>query len=264
MGLRNKVPAGPYTPETHPQTRMPSLQVGSLYIMISVPLPVYLGRQKHSYPTAVPSSPGFPHSTYELDVTSGAYPEEFHWDLYLHTSSTPDGGSGIIYRLRNTGTRPPTYEYDRIPTFRVLTHAQLVGLVRVVSVPRSVVPHLTRYLEWMTEDTAKIAQRSFVWATMAYYRTRLHLAKAMGIRDHTFNQFDISRFTSELLSFAYGEVPGVLLGAETGPRPVIDSWMGAAIEFLEDDDVLATRRKRDELMRLQKERFGAVSACWYQ
>ncbi|KAF9876644.1 hypothetical protein CkaCkLH20_06052 [Colletotrichum karsti] len=267
MASKSTTPATPYSPKTHPQIPLDALEVGSLYIMISVPLPIYIGRQEHTYPAALPSDPAYPFSTYELGVSSGSYPEEFHWDLYWHTSdfpsSDPSSGSGIIYRLRSLTTQPPTYAYDRVPTLRVRTHAQLVGLVRVVSVPRAFIQHMTRYLDWMTAESARVAERSFVWAVMAYYRARAHLAKGSGVRDHTFHKFDISRFTAEVLSFAYAEVPRVL-GGDVGPKKVVAAWLGIMVGFLEDEDVDATRRRRDELVRRQREEVGAVSACWYR
>ncbi|WYZ42684.1 hypothetical protein EsH8_VI_000383 [Colletotrichum jinshuiense] len=230
MATKMKVLAAPYSPLTHPPIDMDKLEVGSLYIMISVPLPIYLGRKKHTYATAVPEDSDFPFCTYEAMVSEGLSAEEFHWDLYWHisdsapTSPDGDGGCGVIYRLRQLRIFPPTHAYDRVDVIRVRSHAQLVGLVRVLKVPTAVIPHLTRYLDWMTKEFARVAQRSYVWASMAYYRTRCHLLKGNGVRDHTFNQFDISRFTAEMLSFAYKEVPSALeLDGAAAPRPVVMS-----------------------------------------
>ncbi|KAL0936291.1 uncharacterized protein CTRU02_208506 [Colletotrichum truncatum] len=273
-----RIPPGPYSPSTHPHIPMENLQVGCLYLMISVPLRIYIGRKQHTYSTDLPSGQEIDYSTYELGVSDGHLTEEFHWDLYWHTSNhtipaasssnkanIANNGSGILYRLRSLGSYPKTYVCDRIPVIRVRTHSQLVGLVRVISVPVSVVPHLTRYLDWMTKESAGAAKRSYVWATMAYYRTRAHLAKGNGVQDHSFNQFDVSRFTAEVLSFAYKNVPQLIHSdaSEMSLRPVIASWMGITLGFLDDDDIVATIRKRDELLRRQKEEFGAVSACWY-
>ncbi|EXF74200.1 hypothetical protein CFIO01_06794 [Colletotrichum fioriniae PJ7] len=236
-------PAAPYSPSTHPPIIMDKLEVGSLYIMISVPFSIYFGKKKHIYATSLPDDPNFPFCTYELMVSQGLSTEEFHWDLYWHTSDTttdepipPDGdqfanrsanvdeGSGILYRLRPLEICPASYTCDRLTITRVRSHAQLVGLIRVLTVPPAFIPHLTHYLDWMTAESARVAERSYVWATMAYYRTRRHLLKIKGARDHTFNQFDISRFTAELLSFAYAEVPGALLFGGMGvSRPVIAS-----------------------------------------
>ncbi|GKT40317.1 uncharacterized protein ColSpa_00498 [Colletotrichum spaethianum] len=226
-----KAPAAPYSPFTHPPLIMDKLEVGSLYIMISIPLPIYLGRKKHTYATALPDDPTFPFCTYELMVSDGLSSEEFHWDLYWHTSDSPhstlnpnDEGSGIIYRLRQLKTCPPAYVYDRLNVVRVRSHCQLVGLVRTLSVPVSAIPHLTAYLDWLTAESSRVAERSYVWATMAYYRTRRHVLKGDGVQDHSFHQFDISRFTAELLSFAYREAPGALaVGTGGSPRPVIAS-----------------------------------------
>ncbi|KZL65595.1 hypothetical protein CI238_06306 [Colletotrichum incanum] len=201
-----KTPAAPYSPFTHPSLIMDKLEVGSLYIMISIPLPIYLGRKKHTYASALPDDPAFPFCTYELMVSDGLSSEEFHWDLYWHTSDSlrstanpEDEGGGIIYRLRQLNTCPPSYVYDRLNIVRVRSHSRLVGLVRVLSVPASIIPHLTGYLDWMTAESARVASRSYVWATMAYYRTRCHMLKGNGVHDHSFHRFDISRFTAELL-----------------------------------------------------------------
>ncbi|KAK2063113.1 hypothetical protein LY76DRAFT_613213 [Colletotrichum caudatum] len=257
MATAMKTPAAPYSPFTHPPLTVDKLEVGSLYIMISVPLPIYLGRKKHSYATALPEDPAFPFSTYELMVSDGLSSEEFHWDLYWHTSDPPDPpdppdddddddehdeGSGILYRLRQTRTCPLTYACDRLAVVRARSHCRLVGLVRVLRVPAAAVPHMTDYLDWMTAESARVAGRSYVWATMAYYRARRHLLGRDGVRDHSFHQFDISRLTAELLSFAYGAL-GVTLG------------------FLDEQEVVATRRKRDELLGRQREEFGVVAAC---
>ncbi|EFQ31216.1 uncharacterized protein GLRG_06360 [Colletotrichum graminicola M1.001] len=262
MATTMKNLAAPYSPFTHPPLTMDKLEVGSLYIMISVPLPIYLGRKKHSYATALPEDPAFPFSTYELMISDGLSSEEFHWDLYWHTSDTPAGalspddeGSGSLYRLRQTSTCPPTYACDRLGVVRVRSHCRLVGLVRVLRAPAAVVPHLTDYLDWMTVESARVAERSYVWATMAYYRTRRHVLGRDGVRDHSFHQFDISRFTAELLSFAYGAVPDALAPSAT---------LGVKLGFLDEEEAAATRRKRDELLRRQREEFGVVVACWYQ
>ncbi|KAK1489027.1 hypothetical protein CCUS01_14689 [Colletotrichum cuscutae] len=236
-------PAAPYSPSTHPPIIMDRLEVGSLYIMISIPFSIYFGKKKHIYATSLPDDPNFPFCTYELMVSQGLSTEEFHWDLYWHTSDSTideliltngnqyasrsadiDNESGILYRLRPLTTCPTAYSRDRLTITRVRSHAQLVGLIRVLTVPPAFIPHLTRYLDWMTAESARVAERSYVWATMAYYRTRRHLLKIKGVRDHTFNQFDISRFTAELLSFAYAEVPGaLLLGGMGMPRPIVAS-----------------------------------------
>ncbi|OHE92277.1 hypothetical protein CORC01_12446 [Colletotrichum orchidophilum] len=240
----------PYSPSTHPLINMGKLEVGSLYIMISIPFPIYFGKKKHSYATDIPGDPKFPFCTYELMVSEGLATEEFHWDLYWHTSdslsdeSSPanlhddtgtgnnkvnssgdiDEGSGVLYRLRPRKTCPQTYTLDRLSVVRIRSHTQVVGLIRVLSVPPALAPHLTRYLDWMTAASGRVAERTYVWATMAYYRARRHLLKIRGVRDHTFNQFDISRFTAELLSFAYEEVPSALLFGGGGvPRPVVAS-----------------------------------------
>ncbi|KAK1689318.1 hypothetical protein BDP55DRAFT_546002 [Colletotrichum godetiae] len=275
-----KSPAAPYSPSTHPPIIMNKLEVGSLYIMISIPFSIYFGKKKHIYATALPDDPDFPFCTYELMVSQGLSTEEFHWDLYWHASDSAtdepslpnhnhpglkrggiNEGSGVLYRLRPLETCPTTYTRDRLAITRVRSHAQLVGLIRVLTVPRAFIPHLTRYLDWMTAESARVAERSYVWATMAYYRARRHLFKIKGARDHTFNQFDISRFTAELLSFAYAEVPAALfLGGMGLPRPIL----GVAMGLLEEQDVEATRCERDELLRKQREEVGAVTACWYQ
>ncbi|KAK2040146.1 hypothetical protein LZ31DRAFT_558103 [Colletotrichum somersetense] len=235
MATAMKTLAAPYSPFTHPPLTVDKLEVGSLYIMISVPLSIYLGRKKHSYATALPEDPAFPFSTYELMVSDGLSSEEFHWDLYWHTSDPPDNddddeGSGTLYRLRQTGTCPPIYACDRLAVVCARSHCRLVGLVRVLRVPAAAVPQMTDYLDWMTAESARVAGRSYVWATMAYYRARRHLLGRDGVRDHSFHQFDISRFTAELLSFAYGAVPGALAPSAAGrgegaapPRPVIAS-----------------------------------------
>ncbi|KZL64752.1 hypothetical protein CT0861_06253 [Colletotrichum tofieldiae] len=254
-----ETPAAPYSPLTHPPLIMDKLEVGSLYIMISIPLPIYLGRNKHTYASALPDDPTFPFCTYELMVSDGLSSEEFHWDLYWHTSEplrrtinpADDEGGGTIYRLRQLNTCPPSYVYDRLNVVRVRSHSRLVGLVRVLSVPASVIPHLTGYLDWITAESAHVAERSYVWATMAYYRTRRHVLKGDGVHDHSFHQFDISRFTAELLSFAYRQVPSALV-------------LGVTLGFLEAEEVAATRRKRNELLRRQREEFGVIAACWYQ
>ncbi|KAK1961651.1 hypothetical protein LY78DRAFT_696023 [Colletotrichum sublineola] len=252
MAITMKTLAAPYSPFTHPPLIIDKLEVGSLYIMISVPLPIYLGRKKHTYATALPEDPTFPFGTYELMVSEGLSSEEFHWDLYWHTSDSPAGalgpddeGSGTLYRLRQTRTCPSTYAYDRLGVVRVRSHCRLVGLVRVLRVPAAIVPRLTGYLDWMTAESARVAERSYVWATMAYYRARRHVLAREGVRDHSFHQFDISRFTAELLSFAYGAL-GVTLG------------------FLGEEEVAATRRKRDELLTRQREEFGTIVTCWDQ
>ncbi|KAK2010637.1 hypothetical protein LZ32DRAFT_639304 [Colletotrichum eremochloae] len=262
MAITTKTLAAPYSPFTHPPLIINKLEVGSLYIMISVPLPIYLGRKKHTYATALPEDPTFPFGTYELMVSEGLSSEEFHWDLYWHTSDSPAGalgpddeGSGTLYRLRQTRTCPSTYSYDRLDVVRVRSHCRLVGLVRVLRVPAAIVPRLTGYLDWMTAESARVAERSYVWATMAYYRARRHVLAREGVRDHSFHQFDISRFTAELLSFAYGAVPGAL-----APR----ASLGVTLGFLGEEEVAATRRKRDELLTRQREEFGTIATCWDQ
>lgn len=256
------VPAGLYSPFTHPPIVLDDLEVGSLYLMISVPLSIYLGRRQHSHADLDPFS------VYEPNVAQAIVAEDFHWDLYWHTRSSPDGGSGVVYRLRSVTTNGQNdYDYDRVPVFRVRTHAQLVGLVRVVSVPPAVVPHLTRYLDWVVAESARNVPKqpggSFVWAASVYCRAREHLTKGGGVRDHSFHQFDVERFASETLSFAYREVPDVLVGRYEGPRPVVSSWLGVSLRFLEDDEVASTKRRRDELLRRQREQFKAVRSCWY-
>ncbi|KAK1973286.1 hypothetical protein LZ30DRAFT_755251 [Colletotrichum cereale] len=262
MATTMETPAAPYSPFTHPPLTMDRLEVGSLYIVISVPLPIYLGRKKHAYAAALPEDPSFPFSTYELMVSDGLSSEEFHWDLYWHTSDAPDGalgpddeGGGTLYRLRQVRGCPPAYACDRLAVVRVRSHCRLVGLVRVLRVPAALVPHLTGYLDWMTAESARVAERTYVWATMAYCRARRHLLGRDGVRDHSFHQFDISRFTAELLSFAYAAVPGAL--APTAA-------LGVTLGFLDGEAVAATRRKRDELLRRQRDEFGVVAACWYR
>ncbi|KAK1994042.1 hypothetical protein LX36DRAFT_683907 [Colletotrichum falcatum] len=253
MATSTRTLAAPYSPLTHPPLPMDELEVGALYIAISVPLPIYLGRRKHAYATALPEDPSFPFSTYELMVSDGLSSEEFHWDLYWHTSDPPGGdgsdgsggGGGTLYRLRRTRACPPAYACDRLGVVRVRSHCRLVGLVRVLRVPAAVAPRLARYLDWVTAESAPAARRSYVWATMAYYRARRHLLARDGVRDHSFHQFDISRLTAELLSFAYGAL-GVTLG------------------FLGEEDAAATGRERDELLRRQRDEFGVVAACWHQ
>ncbi|KAF6814737.1 hypothetical protein CMUS01_12590 [Colletotrichum musicola] len=265
-----QVPAGPYSPSTHEPIVLDDLEVGSLYLMISVPLPIYLGRQKHTYAEAISSDPDLlPSFLDELGAASGhggVLADEFHWDLYWHTRSSPDGGSGVVYRLRSVTTNPPTYAYDRVPVFRVRTHAQLVGLVRVISVPRPVIPHLSRYLDWMAQESSRAPQQrsGFLWAAAAYRRVRQHLTGGGGgVRDHGFDQFDVDALAAEALSFAYREVSNVLGGRSEGPRPVVASWLGVSLRFLQEDEVLATRRKRDEMLRRQREQFKAVRSFWY-
>ncbi|KAK1724072.1 uncharacterized protein BDZ83DRAFT_752903 [Colletotrichum acutatum] len=219
-------PAAPFSPSTHPPIIMDKLEVGSLYIMISIPFSIYFAKKKHIYATNLPDGPNFPFCTYELMVSQGLSTEEFHWDLYWHASdpatdelittnvnqyasrSADDDGNGILYRLRPLETCPTIYTRDRLTITRVRSHAQLVGLIRVLTVPPAFILHLTRYLDWMTAESARVAERSYI----------------KGARDHTFHQFDISRFTAELLSFAYAEVPSALsFGGMGMPRPVVAS-----------------------------------------
>ncbi|CCF35668.1 hypothetical protein CH063_07399 [Colletotrichum higginsianum] len=114
---------------------------------------------------------------------------------------------------------------------------------------------MTEYLDWLTCASARAAHRSFLWATMATYRVRRHLLRGEGVSDHSFHQFDISRFTTELLSFAYTEAHNTIAqGGDGAARPAIASY---------SDEAAETRRKRDELLRLQFEQFGYVKAQWF-
>ncbi|KAL2758968.1 hypothetical protein ACRALDRAFT_1080571 [Sodiomyces alcalophilus JCM 7366] len=245
-----------FDPDTHPRQMEQDLLPGSLYIAISIPLPIFQGRATHTYAPSLPK--GVHYANYELGTAYGEYGEEFHWDLYWHRGP----GVGKMYRLRQLSRQPVEYEYDSVQVQDVRRLAQLVGLVRVIHVPEHVAPYMERYLDWLAAASAPHARRTYVWAAMAYGRARRHLARTQGITDHTFNQFDIGRFTAELLGFAYDNVPAAMAGAV--PRPVMQSWLGVSVLMLSNDDVVATRRARDELMRKAKESGYQPTTCWYE
>ncbi|ROT41169.1 hypothetical protein SODALDRAFT_376871 [Sodiomyces alkalinus F11] len=258
-----------FDPETHPRQVEQDLLPGALYIAISIPLPIFQGRATHKYPSQLPKDVHY--ANYELGTAYGEYGEEFHWDLYWNRGVGVGVGAGVdarrgdigtMYRLRQLRRRPVEYEYDSVPVQDVRRLAQLVGLVRVIHVPEHVAPYMERYLDWLTAASAPPARRTYVWAAMAYWRARRHLARTQGITDHTFNQFDVGRFTAELLGFAYENVRPAMAGVV--PRPVMQSWLGVSVLMLANDDVVATRRARDELVRKAKESDDRPKTCWYE
>lgn len=250
-----------FDPETHPRQMEQDLLPGALYIAISIPLPIFQGHAPHTYPPRLPRNVHY--ANYELGTAYGDYGEEFHWDLYWNQGTGIGSRDlGTMYRLRQLTRQPVEYEYDRVQVQDVRRLAQLVGLVRVIHVPPGLAPYMERYLDWLTAASAPHARRTYVWAAMAYWRARQHLTRTQGITDHTFNVFDIGRFTAELLGFAYDNVPSAM--ARVVPRPVMQSWLGVSVLMLSNDDVVATRRARDELIRKERESGSRPTTCWYE
>ncbi|KAL6821621.1 hypothetical protein V8C40DRAFT_276111 [Trichoderma camerunense] len=242
-----------------------TLEPGSLYITISVPRSSSYGHDSStvSYPTCL--SEDLDLASYEVSCAKGIDREEFDWGVYLHrgygngtwyelrrvsctidagidgtlgssSSSSSMSGMGIEGAGIGDGDGDgasvvacslPFYTLSR-REMRLSPRLQtrVAALIRVLRVPDSFADGLTLYLDWLAEQTAPSATRSFIWASSMYIRTRHHFsAYTNGIAgDVAATGFTTTGFLQEALHLAYKEV-WYGLGGQL-PRPMMASAFG--------------------------------------
>lgn len=233
---------------------------GSLYVTIAIP-------QAEQSPPAEYLSympEDFNTSSYETYCAEGYGREEFDWGLYWHRD-TGDGiwygleqredtsadGLGLGMRQASITTRTgKMMKYTGYPIFSLSRHemqrsprlyARVVGLIRVVHVPPSIVDELTTYLDWLTAHAAVTATRSFIWAASLFLRAHRHAAAvlrgaASASDDCSVLGFDINGFLWEALEFGYGEVWYALAGQL--PRPILVSTFAVDVSVDEMEGCL--------------------------
>ncbi|KAL7782953.1 hypothetical protein V8C43DRAFT_190640 [Trichoderma afarasin] len=102
---------------------------------------------------------------------------------------------------------------------------RVAALIRVLRVPDSFADGLTLYLDWLAEQTAPSATRSFIWASSMYIRTRHHFsAYTNGTAGDVAATGFTTGFLQEALHLAYKEV-WYGLGGQL-PRPMMASAFG--------------------------------------
>jgi hypothetical protein len=198
------------------------LENGTLYIMVSIPLRIHIGAERHKYFPILPDwvSP----AEYEVGASFGEYREEFHWDLYHHLSLN----KGTIYRLNDRTDLHvrrgyhPAYELQIIRDVRfVRMLSRVVGFIKVVTVPPQLNEFMTAYLDFRLEGMARIAKRSCLWAVGAFLRMSDHITALDGVQDHSSCPFAFGDFMNETLRFLYRETPYCMAGVKG--RPILVS-----------------------------------------
>ena len=230
------------------------LQPGSLSITISLPtLAPYQPLPADVYPPYLLRD--FDPTKYETAVANGFGREEFVWGLYWLPDEESDGLWYFLHRQRQQQKQPDFFDDQtsqsslssspddsctlnnlyRVPLSpsSMRLNPNIVGLIRVMTLPASVAADMSVYLNWLTAYTGPTARRSFLWATSAYMRCRMHVAHTYADGDGG-NPFDVNRFLSSALAFAYGEVWHLLVGGRL-PRPVMVSEFGVELQALEED-----------------------------
>ncbi|KAH7127647.1 hypothetical protein EDB81DRAFT_145882 [Dactylonectria macrodidyma] len=214
------------------------LQPGTLYLTISTThAPERDTGVAHDYHSSLPNT--LDPSIYETSCAQGYGNEEFQWGLYWHRG-LGDGTWFMLHRLLFIppgvipGVTHPMYMLDQqemSQSPRLFAH--VVGLVRVLRVPETSTSDLTSYLNWLAPQAAMQANRSFMWASSVYVRTRRHVAKMQGLVDRAAEGFDITVLLYESLNFAYGEVWYGL--SRQLPRPIMVSDAGITMVSAEKD-----------------------------
>ncbi|KAG5953690.1 hypothetical protein E4U53_003677 [Claviceps sorghi] len=209
------------------------LEPGSVYITISIPyslarstpMPIIGRRPSESREVNI--------ATYETHCAQDLAQEEFSWGLYFHRAQQ----DGIWYNLRK---EDDDIRYPSLPSLFSLhrqhvtasprLQCQVIALVRVLRVPRSLCNELTWYLDWLAWESYATATRSFIWVTSMYLRTWHHIIRMLNNPSLAYgSQFDVNLFLREALNFAY-ENAEYALGGQL-PRPIIQSAYGTELEI---------------------------------
>ncbi|KAG5980146.1 hypothetical protein E4U55_004351 [Claviceps digitariae] len=211
------------------------LEPGSVYITISMPrsltrpatmpVPIYGRKPSESREVDI--------ATYETHCAQDLAQEEFSWGLYFHRGDQ----DGIWYNLRRQDEH---IRYRACPTLFNLhrqhvtasprLQSQVVGLIRVLRVPRILCDELTWYLDWLAWESYGTATRTFIWVTSMYLRTWHHIIRVLNNPNLAYgSQFDVNLFLREALNFSY-ENAVYALGGQL-PRPIIKSAYGTELEI---------------------------------
>ncbi|KAG6014358.1 hypothetical protein E4U54_005436 [Claviceps lovelessii] len=215
------------------------LEPGSVYITISIPrslatsasmpmpkpMPIYGRNPSDSREVDI--------ATYETHCAQDLAQEEFNWGLYFHRAER----DGIWYNLRR---QEEDIRHRPCPTlFSLHRHhvtasprlqCQVVGLIRVLRVPRILCDELTWYLDWLARESYGTATRTFIWVTSMYLRTWHHIVRMLNNPNLAYgSQFDVNLFLREALNFSY-ENAEYAVGGQL-PRPIIKSAYGTVLEI---------------------------------
>ncbi|KAF5666513.1 hypothetical protein FHETE_6188 [Fusarium heterosporum] len=136
---------------------------------------------------------------------------DFEWGLYWHREL----GDGTWYAFRFTPSpmykgppglyKPWVFSQHQVKESPRLNHF-VVGLIRIMCVPESIGKEISVYLDWLAPIVAAKATRDDIWATTICLRTRLYVAKKLGLVDKTAEQFDGMGLIRQSMQFAYREV----------------------------------------------------------
>ncbi|KZZ96127.1 hypothetical protein AAL_04423 [Moelleriella libera RCEF 2490] len=209
-------------------------------------------------------SGGFTSSPFARDIDIATYEthcaqdftaqEEFAWGLYFHRATQ----DGLWYNLRRyhhydldnsrgayAGLAPAAglFALDRkLMMLSPRLQHRVVGLVRVLRVPKLLCGELTWYMDWLALESYATATRSFIWVTSMFLRTWHHFLRILdkiSIVSHSDAaaavaaygaQFDVNLFLREALCFAYGNVEYAVGGQL--PRPIMKSVFGIDLGIL--------------------------------
>lgn len=238
-----------FAPNILPVTKETEFVPGALYIMISIPLPYYLGTTTYEYPAEPASDVTF--ANYDPDAAAGLCREEFHWDLYFHRGAS----SGRLFRLRQTQNSPRVYVPDALDIANPRVLREVVGFMRIVTVEQLAIGIAERYIEKIATTSADLSPRTFAWAIMCAYRVRKNFGGGCE-HDFMFQEFTLVRFTEELLRFAYSHVQDVMGPDATRDKAIMHSRFGVEL----DHELV------EGMLLAQKERFKhrpAYTREWY-